>query len=148
MKAAQLIRRLRAWAAGRYGDAATIGAKHPSLCLCVPECAAAWPTVRFVRVTRPLQDSVASVRRRFPWPPASIEPTLRHMIQTRDAALAEVNRPTITIDYEALLGQPETHIEQLARFADVAASDEALTAAHAFVRPSLQTFGKAPHGHD
>jgi len=136
---------LRKWAIGRertIAEPAPIGAKHPSFCLMVPELLEAWPKVRFVVVERPLEESVASLRRLgWGWPPAIVEPTLRRMVETRDRDLQAVDPSRVLrIRYDELLADPAAVCQRLAEFAGVDPSADQLAAAVEFVDPKLRTF--------
>lgn len=117
-----------------------IGAKHPALCLMVPEVLAAWPAVQFVVIRRPLDESVASLRKLgWGWPPDSIEPTLRRMIETRDQDLAAVSPDRVlAVDYDDLLANPAAAAQRLADFAGVRPTPDQLAAALATVDPALR----------
>lgn len=136
---------LRRWAAHRCQDIAApapIGAKHPALCLMVSEILEAWPAARFVAVDRPISESVASLRKlkHWGWPETIIEPVLRRMLATRDAALAAVAPERICrLDYAAIVGDPSAAAQRLAEFAGIDPSPAVMAAAAASVDPQLWT---------
>ena len=117
----QRVDMLRKWAAGRNRDGSVIGAKHPKLCLMVPEMCEAWPNCKFIVCHRDIKHSIASLRKLGWWakvsPPETLIPRL---INARDAALKNVPADRqFHIEYEQLLADPETTLKAVATFAGV-----------------------------
>jgi hypothetical protein len=125
-KPQQRINLLRTWMLGRRNDGAIIGAKHPKLCLMVPEMLAAWPECRFVRVQRPIEKSIDSLRKLGWWSQAiSAEDLTRRLVETRDRDLANVPpERVLDIDFDAFTADPRTHLEQVAAFAEIEPTPE------------------------
>jgi hypothetical protein len=142
---AQRVAGLQAWLADRQHAVpapAPIGAKHPSLCLMVPEILEAWPGARFVAIDRPLAECVASLAKlkNWGWPAESIEPTLRRLVETRDRDLAALPAERVLrIAYRDIVADPTAAAQTLAAFAGVAPAPNVLAAAAAWVDPALWT---------
>jgi len=147
----QRVARLRAWAAGRgYDDGqkvATIGAKHPTLCLMVPDMIEAWPEVRFVCVDRPPEESSRSIKaRNWGWPLEARRTVLPRMIEVRDRDLYlhALDRPTLRLDYHNVVANPKATVRQLIQFLDLKPTDDQLAAALDHVRPELHRIKVQP----
>lgn len=139
------VQGLRDWALSRLrsiAPPAPIGAKHPSLCLMIPEILEAWPQARFVAVERCIDASVRSMLRvgNWGWPRQQIEPTLRLLVETRDQTLAAIDPGRVLrIAYHDLIDAPAAAVQRLTDFAGVVPTAEQLAAAVAFVDPHLRT---------
>lgn len=142
MSPANRIKRFRRWASCRRDP--LIGAKHPTLCLCVPQLVVAWPAVRFVAVDRPASESVASMAKAMrSWTPQQAEDGTRRLIQTRDANLATCGRPVIRVSYHDLLANPESITRSLVGFTGVTPDEATIQKAIATVNPKLRTVSAA-----
>jgi hypothetical protein len=133
------VQLLKKWAAGRWGDGAVIGAKHPKLCLMVPEMLEAWPGCRFVVVTRPIEKSIASLDK-LGWWKAGIAPAdlIHRLVDTRDQCLSVVDSERrCTIDYDAFLQFPAQHLDIIAKWAGIEPTPEQITKAVAQVDKAL-----------
>lgn len=133
------VEALRGWLyehTKKSGDASVLGAKHPILSLMVDELAQAWgPNLALVKVERPVEDTIASMQARSWWK-AKSETISRKLVEARDTALAD--REHVTVNYNALLADPETEVRKLADALDLTPSDEQLQAAIAHVDPQMQ----------
>jgi hypothetical protein len=145
MSRSRRVAGLRTWLADRVDavpEPAPIGAKHPSLCLMVPEILEVAPAAKFVAVQRPVPECVASLGklRNWGWPAADIAPTLRRLVETRDRDLSALPADRVLrIDYHAIVSDPAAAVRTLAAFAGVDPSAETLAAAAAWVDPALHT---------
>jgi hypothetical protein len=126
---------LRRWAKTRP---ALAGAKHPSLCLCVPQIVRAWPGVRFVVVDRPPAESIASLVK-IGWRQHRAASAVTRLIAARDRDLARYHRPVIRIDYHQLLADPAAAVDQLTVFLGLTPSEDQRRDAIAWIDPSART---------
>ncbi len=112
---------LRGWLDGRASEGAVIGAKHPKLCLMVPEMLEAWPGCKLVVVNRPIEESVQSLDKLGWWKQVQRpEDLIRRLVQTRDRDLAKVPPDRVlSIDYGQFLENPKTGLEAVAKFAGI-----------------------------
>lgn len=137
---------LRSWALSRQRDIrapAPIGAKHPTLCLMIPEMLEAWPAVKFVAVHRPENEVVQSFAK-CGWcnSPAVTEQTAKLLIETRDQTLHRLpDRQVLHVDYHALLANPASELNRIVGFASIAPSDAQMDEAIKFVNPKLCSVG-------
>ena len=137
------VEMLRGWYNGRKGEVnKVIGAKHPKLCLMVPEILEAWPNVKFLVVNRPIEESAESLRRlgwwRKAWKP---EDLIRKLVDTRDKDLARVSDDKkLTIDFSSFLENTRGTMEQIAEFAGITPREEQFRAACAHVDPDLKHY--------
>jgi len=131
----QRVAQLRAWAEGRHRHGRVIGAKHPTLCLMIPDIAEAWPELRIVAVERPAAESEASIaRHNWGWPPEARQTVLRNMIATRDAALPAAKVPVCRLPFREVLADPPAAVDRLIEFAEISPTPEQRAAALAHVR--------------
>jgi len=140
------IKALREWGMARVRNDVPIGAKHPTLCLMVPEMVEAWPGMKIIAVDRPIEQVIQSMLRRGWWKSLSFDQkadVLRKMLAKRDADIAALKVPTMFVDYASLIGEPTTSIERMIYFADLLPTVKQIQAAKDHVDPSLQHFGKA-----
>lgn len=112
----------------------TIFLKCPTAALLISEICEVFDT-HLIYVMRPLAE-IEQSRRRRNWQPhfgaAGAEAIYRHMEAARH------DRPTVRIEYAALLADPAKHVSDLARFIGVRPSPAALRDAAAFVtRPAI-----------
>jgi hypothetical protein len=130
---------LQGWAAGRCKDGAIIGAKHPKLCLMVPEMVEAWPECKFIVVHRDVEKSIDSITK-LGWFAAAIEPDvlIRRMVDERNNALASVpGERVLDVVYDDLLADPRTILEQAAEFACIEPKPEQYSRAIAHLDAGL-----------
>lgn len=135
--------RLRQWLARREpSPSGILGAKHPTLCLLLPELLAAWPDVRVLAVDRPAEEAAASGRDRN-WPgwhqTDRIVSMLRDMARSRDAAIANAVASCLRMAYYDVLADPAEAVQRIVDWASLAPAPEQIDAAVAFVEPSLRT---------
>lgn len=126
---------LRRWARTRPPLA---GAKHPSLCLCVPQIVRAWPGVRFVAVDRPEEESVASMIK-IGWSQDKAAAAAARMLAARDRDLAACTRPVCRIDYHELLRDPAAAVDQLVDFLGLKPTETQRRDAIQWIDPAQQT---------
>lgn len=139
------IRDLRQWLSGRWNHGPIIGAKHPKFCLMVPELVEAWPNVKLVVVTRPIEESVASLIKAGWW--HTRNPTmgekwagelLSHFITERDKALQQVPADRVLhIAFHDVIANPKLIAEQLAKFVGLAPTSQQTAEAVDHVDDSL-----------
>jgi GR25 family glycosyltransferase involved in LPS biosynthesis len=145
MSRSRRVAGLRKWLEDRVQAVpapAPIGAKHPSLCLMVPEILEVAPAAKFVAVQRPIPECVASLAKlkNWGWPAADIYPTLRRMVETRDRDLAALSADRVLrIDYAAIVADPAAAVRTLAAFAGVDPDPDTLATSAAWVDPMLKT---------
>ena len=144
---ADRVKLLKRWASGRWGDGAVIGAKHPKLCLMVPEMMEAWPGCKFVIVRRDVTKSIDSLRKLGWWQP-TIQPDalINRLIDTRDTALAAVDpnylpggsrhsiayaaphidmsKRIFSIAYDDFIENPSSYLSRVAEFAGIEPTPE------------------------
>ncbi len=96
---------------------AYIGAKHPLLTLCGPELVEAWgPQTKFIWTWRPIDESVASLKRRAWWPGKE------QAVQTRLWSAAEAffaAQPHLRIEYADVLSDPQREVDRLIEFLEL-----------------------------
>jgi hypothetical protein len=130
---------LRKWANGRRRHGSVIGAKHPTLCLMVPDMIEAWPKTVFVAVHRPVQESIDSLVRRR-WNRSVAERVVPMMIERRNEALRSCGRPTLHVDYHEVLDDPGYWVRCIAEFLNISPTEEQIRLATEFVDPKLYRF--------
>ena len=112
---------LRQWASGRGNDGAVIGAKHPKLCLMVPEMCEAWPGCKFVVVHRDIAHSIDSLRKRGWWA-QTIQPDtlIKRLANTRDRDMQGVPaNDQLHIEYNDVVNNREASLRILANFVGI-----------------------------
>jgi hypothetical protein len=133
---------LRRWLAGRERPpGGVLGAKHPGLCLMVPDLLQAWPHVQFLAVDRPVEESVASIlgRRWSGWTPATAAETIRRLVEARDRALQDAGRASLRVAYHDVLADPAAVVSRIVQWAGTSPTPEQVAAAIASVDPMLRT---------
>jgi hypothetical protein len=120
------VQLLRQWLNGRGNGGAVIGAKHPKLCLMIPEMLEAWPECRFVAVDRPIEKSIDSLRKLRWWqPPQTAEGLTTRLADTRNRDLAKVPAERVLrLDFDRFMAAPREHLEALATFAEIEPTPE------------------------
>ena len=111
---------LKGWLIGRKTEP-IIGAKHPKLCLLIPEMLEAWPGCKLVVVHRPIEESVQSLDKLGWWKPAQQpESLIRRLVETRDKDLAKVPEDRVLhLDYGQFLNDPRSGLEAVAKFVGI-----------------------------
>lgn len=140
------VQLLRGWISRRKRDGPVVGAKHPTLCLMVPEMKEAWPGLKAVAVNRPLDDVMRSLKKAtWTWKmqPAEQRELLAAELRKRDADLARLEVPTLALDFADVVRDPHGTIDKLCEFAGIQASIKQREAAAAFVDPKLNHHTKA-----
>lgn len=134
------VMRLRKWAAdrSRVPGREIIGAKHPTLCLMVPDIVEAWTNVRIIAVDRPIEESIASALA-VGWLPTA-ESVIPAMIQARDEALERVGVPVLRVNYHDVLEKPRDICKQLIEFCGIRPQTIQVEAAVGFVDKRLKRF--------
>lgn len=131
------VEELQQWQDGRWNHGTLIGAKHPKFCFLIPAMLKAWPTVKMVVVTRPIEESVRSLAKAKWWHAGDpvhgadwARSLLQRMYATRDRDLQEVPADRILrLDFPDLLTDKAATARRLAEFAGVTPSAEQLVAA-------------------
>lgn len=90
------------------------GGKHPSFCMLVPELVSGWRNVKFIRVTRPIEESVASLKRLNWWPPGVADEVIPRMVAKRDEDLTDLDYHTVS--YHSLMQEPEVEVRVLLKY--------------------------------
>ena len=133
---------LRGWLEGRAGHGAVIGAKHPKLCLMVPEITEAWPGCKLVVVHRPIDESVQSLDTLKWWSKTQRpEDLIRRLVDTRDKDIAKVpTERVLHVAYADVLADPRGQLERIAAFAGVTPTPEQYKTACLHVDPTLKHY--------
>ena len=131
----QRRRDIRQWLAGRPQLA---GAKHPLLCLCLPQLARVCPSVQFVAVDRPVSESVTSLIARR-WSPAHAARATSRLIAARERDLATIAKPVCRIAYHDLLANPADAVDRLIAFLDLTPTEDQRRDAISWIDPAQQT---------
>ena len=139
--AADRVAQLRQWIYTRRSDGAVIGAKHPTLCLMVPDILAAWPNLSIVSVERPAAAAIASIEKAGWWNPRVAEQIIPEMIARRDAALQTVRCSILRLAFDELLADPAATIARIVEILGISATAEEIAAAEKFVKPELNHHG-------
>lgn len=141
---AERVRKLRDWISFvEAGRATHVGAKHPLLSLCGDDLVKAWgPGVRFIWTGRPLDESIASIRRTGWWPEPYGERLQRRL-------WAEVNRffaghEHLRVDFSDMLADPEREIRRMAEYVDLHPDNDRFAAAIASIRHDQRQANDAP----
>jgi len=134
------VEQLKLWAAIRPSPA-IIGAKHPNLCLMIPDMIEAWPDVRIVNVLRPMRDVENSLLDLgWGWPKESVHPAIFKMFCRRADGLEGV--PHLDLPYRLCVDDPARAVSLLADFAGINPTAEQRQAAIDHVRPELCHYGR------
>lgn len=131
------IDRLSRWLRSRKSPGKVLGAKHPSLCMMVPEMIAAWPDCRFVVLDRPVEESVESLAR-VGWKGWTREASARAtqlLISQRDADIARHSPPHLRLTWSEVKSDPSATVAKLVAFCGITPSAEQVAAAIAQVQP-------------
>jgi hypothetical protein len=135
--AAYLQRGLRRWSRRSrccVNESLMIGAKHPLLCLMIPEILASWDPCHLIAVDRDIRSVVRSFERYKWWKEHDPADFTSRLIQQRDADIRGVTH--LRVSYEYLVAQPRIVVNQIAAF--LGAQDPlAVDSAIQFVEPSL-----------
>ncbi|HEY2862920.1 MAG TPA: hypothetical protein VGK37_04790 [Casimicrobiaceae bacterium] len=131
---AERVRKLGDWIGFlETGGATHVGAKHPLLSLCGDDLVEAWgPAVRFVWTARPLDESIASIRRTGWWPEPYAERLQRRLWD-------EVNRffaghDHLRIDFSDMLADPAREIGRIADYVNLRPEPDRFAASLASIR--------------
>lgn len=131
---------LKGWLQTRKTDGAFVGAKHAGLCLMVPAVVQAFPKLKVVSVTRPIEESVRSLEKTNWWPgvkPDEKRKILQNFIFHRDKNLKALNIPTLELAYPDLLANPVATVSLIAEFVGIKPSPEEVNAAIDSLKPEL-----------
>jgi len=129
------IVQLARWFGMRRGGK-IIGAKHPALCMMIPEMLSAWPGCKIVAVDRPAEESVESMRHLgnpWGWPLDTFANTTQLLISRRDADLKRLQPPLLRLTWKCVLADPTATMEKLITFCDISPTDSQKTDAVAHV---------------
>jgi hypothetical protein len=137
------VQMLRGWLGGRKHEWPVIGAKHPKLCLMVPEMLRAWPGCKFVVVNRPAKESAESLRKLGWWQPQQDPGALTEtLIRERAAGLRDVSDDRVLrISYHNILEKPRPCLEMIAAFAGIEPLEEQYESAIAHLDGDLKHYG-------
>ncbi|HEX4522813.1 MAG TPA: hypothetical protein VH704_04780 [Casimicrobiaceae bacterium] len=129
------VRKLRDWISFlEAGGATHIGAKHPLLSLCGEDLVEAWgPGVRFIWTWRPLDESIASIRRTGWWPEPLGE-KLQHRLWD-DVNGFFAGREHLRVDFSHMVADPAREIRRIADYVDLLPDNDRFAAALASIRP-------------
>jgi hypothetical protein len=132
---AERVRKLSDWISFlEAGRATHVGAKHPLLSLCGDDLVQAWgPAVRFIWTWRPLDESIASIRRTNWWPEPYGEKLQRRLWDEVNQFFA--GREHLRVDFSDLLADPAREIRRIADYAALAPNEDHFAAALASIRP-------------
>lgn len=131
---AERVRKLRDWIYFLESRGAThVGAKHPLLSLCGADLLEAWgPEVRFIWTWRPLDESIASIRRADWW----IEP-YGEKLQRRlwdDVNQFFAGREHLRVDFSDMLADPAREIRRIADYVNLPREGDGFATALASIR--------------
>jgi hypothetical protein len=132
---AERVRKLSDWISFlEAGRATHVGAKHPLLSLCGDDLVAAWgPAVRFIWTWRPLDESIASIRRTdWWWAKPKGETVQRRLWDEVNRFFA--GREHLRVDFSDMLTDPAREIRRIADYIDLAPDDVRFAAALASIR--------------
>ncbi|HEY7904499.1 MAG TPA: hypothetical protein VIH36_13660 [Casimicrobiaceae bacterium] len=129
------VRKLGDWIAFlEAGGGAHVGAKHPLLSLCGDDLVEAWgPAVRFIWTYRPLDESIASIRRTHWWPEPHGEELQRRLWAPVNQFFAR--REHLRIDFADMLADPAREIQRMVDYLGLAPDAAQFAAALASIRP-------------
>ena len=129
------VRKLRDWVSFlEAGSATHVGAKHPLLSLCGDDLLEAWgPAVRFIWTWRPLDESIASIRRTGWWPEPYGEKLQRHLWDEVNRFFA--GREHLRVDFADMLANPAREIRRIADYANLPPDDDRFATALASIQP-------------
>jgi hypothetical protein len=133
---AERVRKLGDWISFlEAGRATHVGAKHPLLSLCGDDLVAAWgPAVRFIWTWRPLDESIASIRRTdWWWAKPKGETVQRRLWDEVNRFFA--GREHLRVDFSDMLADPAREIRRIADYVDLTPDDVRFAAALASIRP-------------
>jgi hypothetical protein len=141
---------LRDWLRARQHDSSLIGAKHPKLCLMIPEMLAAWPDCKFVVVDRDQAESARSLTKVGWWnkhqDPAAL---INRLVGTRDRDLATVPADRVLrIAFRDLVRQPRDHLERIAVFVGIAPAADQMDTAVAHIDSGIPKHMATPASGD
>jgi hypothetical protein len=141
---AERVRKLRDWISFvEAGRATHVGAKHPLLSLCGDDLVEAWgPGVRFIWTWRPLDESIASIRRAGWWLEPYGEKLQRRLWDDVNRFFA--GREHLRVDFSDMLADPAREIRRIADYVDLLPDDDRFAAALASIRPASARATGAP----
>jgi len=141
---AERVRKLRDWISFlEAGRATHVGAKHPLLSLCGDDLVEAWgPGVRFIWTWRPLDESIASIRRTGWWPEPYGEKLQRRLWDDVNRFFA--GRAHLRVDFSDMLADPGREIHRMVEYVGLRPDSNHFAAAIASVRPDKRQATGAP----
>lgn len=139
----QRIQQLQQWALSRSAEGKIIGAKHPTLCVMIPEIVQAWPKLKIIRVDRPIEESQNSIRKWQWWAEKAIQEVIPSMVNRRNNDLLSINNPVLAIAYSDLLDRPDEIIGSIIEFCEIHPSRKQREEAIKFIDPSLRHFNSS-----
>ncbi len=134
--AAERVRKLRDWILFLEGGGAKhVGAKHPLLSLCGDDLVDAWgPSVRFIWTWRPLDESIASIRRTGWWWAESKGETVQRRLWD-DVNRFFAGREHLRVDFSDMLADPAREIRRMADYVGLLPDDRRFATALASILP-------------
>jgi len=141
---AERVRKLRDWISFlEAGRATHVGAKHPLLSLCGDDLVEAWgPGVRFIWTWRPLDESIASIRRTGWWPEPYGEKLQRRLWDDVNRFFA--GRAHLRVDFSDMLADPGREIHRMVEYVGLRPDSNHFAGAIASVRPDKRQATGAP----
>jgi hypothetical protein len=133
---------LRKWALHRNKEN-IIGAKHPLLCIMIPEMKAAWPNLKIIAVNRDITNVLSSCKRLgwFRYLSATDRQDMLHkMIQIRDDAIDFYKIPTLNLSFDSIVENPTSTISIIVDFLNLSPTDEQIRRATHHITPKLRHF--------
>jgi hypothetical protein len=120
---------LRRWASDRClafkDEPPVFGGKHPLMCLLVHELVEAWENPYFICTDRPMEDTIASLKRTgWPWPSESIERMIPMMTEMRDTVLRQASNQVLRVSLDRARSSPSMVMAEVSEFLGVTLSAE------------------------
>ena len=137
---ARRVELLRGWLIGRKKEHPPLGAKHPKLCLMIPEILEAWPDCKIISVHRDIKESAESLRK-LGWWVKTWEPEklINHLVDTRDRDLNKVPEDRVLhVEFSQFVREPQEQLEAIASFVGAEPSKEQYQRAVEHVDPELK----------
>jgi predicted O-methyltransferase YrrM len=119
-----LVRQLKGWHTEARRTSTAICAKHPLLCLSLPEIERAWgPSVVYIRARRTLHDSISGLVRRGWFPNPDM---MQRKLHAAMESFFEGGTKSIDVEFDAIRENPVREIELLAERVGIAANSAAI----------------------
>ncbi len=125
------------WAKTRQ-EAPIVGCKHPRLCNMLPQMAEVWPKLKVIAISRPAADIAASLHRAGWGGKRHRVGEMKRLQENRDEALSSLQIPSLSLEYNRVVQEPETIVDEIISFLGIEPTDEQRRAAIAHVDPSMR----------